>query len=301
MKTTKTIVLILLGLIIAFPMESMAKPRKTKDKILWSKAPHKRSGLYTHRNYFVSQGVSLNGSALYYFGDVDNEGVAFKGGFNKENMSYGGSLQFAYLLPAGNHCNMRFGLMGGTLHGNNKAKFDMLTPPRDDYRKFSSILIQPSVGVEYYPFSAAGLYLFGGVALSASIITEFEFYHYSNIAGRSDKPRQVVSGSTYGFLPMIQLGLGYSWAITPSWCISVELMLQEGVIDTQYMNLDAWPLAASQNSEGVALGKTFGTYTDRYGKEQIHWNDGWFQLGLTISYRWHTCEKCRILNYGLLK
>jgi hypothetical protein len=96
---------------------------------------------------------------------------------------------------------------------------------------------------------------------------------------------------------MVQLGIGYSWALTPAWTLSAEIMLQEGVIDTHYMNLDAWPLAASQNTAGVELGNSFGTYTDRYGKEHIHWNDGWFQVGISVADRWRTCEHCRILNY----
>jgi hypothetical protein len=298
MKSTKTLILLLLGMLIAFPPAAMAK-RKVRDRnrIVWTARPSKQTGLFTSKNYFVSHGVSINASAMYYFGDVDNEGVAFSGGFNKENMSYGGSLQFAYLLPAGNHCNMRFGLMGGTLNGNNKAKFDLLDPPRDDYRKFKSILIQPSVGVEYYPFSTIGLYLYGGISLSASIITNYEFYYMARHEGTSEKTREAVSGSTVGFLPMVQLGIGYSWALTPAWTLSAEIMLQEGVIDTHYMNLDAWPLAASQNTAGVELGNSFGTYTDRYGKEHIHWNDGWFQVGISVAYRWRTCEHCRILNY----
>ena len=289
-------------MLIAFPPAAMAK-RKVRDrnKLVWTARPNKHTGLFTSKSYFVSHGVSLNANGMYYFGDVDNEGVAFSGGFNKENMSYGGGLVFAYLLPVGNHCNMRFGLMGGTLNGNNKAKFDMLAQPRDDYRKFKSVLFQPSVGVEYYPFSTIGLYLYGGVAFTTSIITNYEFYYMARHEGSSQKTREAVSGSTVGFLPMIQLGIGYSWALTPAWTISAEIMIQEGVVDTHYINLDAWPLAASQNTAGVNLGGSFGTYIDRYGKEQIHWNDGWFQVGITVAYRWRTCEKCRYLNYGHIK
>ncbi len=301
MRVTKTFAILLLGLIIACPPAAMAKAKKVKDKIVWTKTPNKRTGLFSTRNYFVSHGVSLNLSALYYFGDVDNEGVAFTGGFNKENVSYGGGLQFAYLMPAGNHCNMRFALMGGTLNGNNKVKFDNLDPPRDDYRKFQSILIQPAFGVEYYPFSNAGFYLYGGVAVTASIITNYEFYYMARHEGSSEKTRELLKGSTFGILPMVQLGLGYSFRLAPSWTLSIEAMIQEGLIDTHYMNLDAFPLAASQNSAGVELGNSFGKWTDRYGKEHIHWNDGWFQLGLTISYRWRNCEKCRILNMGHAK
>lgn len=246
---------------------------------MWAQ-PNSKTGLYATKNHFVSQGLSVSVNALYYFGDVDNEGMAFSGGFNKDNLSYGGSLTVCYNLPAGRHCNMKFGLMGGTLSGNNKVKFDKLNPPRDDYRKFSSALVQPFVGVQYYPFYNAGLYLYGGVAVTASIITEFEFYYKSGGVRRS------VEGNTYGLLPMVQVGLGYSWRLTDSWSMSAEIMLQEGLVDRSYMNLDAWPLAASQNSAGVELGSSSGK-----------WNDGWFQVGLTVTYQWSNCATCRYMKY----
>ena len=169
-----------------------------------------------------------------------------------------------------------------------------LAEPRDDYRKFKSILVQPAVGVEYYPFNRAGFFLYGGIALTASIITEYEFYYYARVDGQ--KVRTPLRGSTYGLLPMVQLGLGWSWRLTDSWMLSIHAMVQEGLIDTHYMNLDAWPLAPSQNSDGVALGNSFGKWTDRYGDEHIHWNDGWFEFGISVSYRWSNCDHCRILN-----
>ena len=267
-----------------------------ESRVNWRKKINKSTGLYTTGNSFIKNGFSINVNAMYYFGDADNEGVAFNGGFNKENLSYGGSIIFGYLMPAGNHCNIRYTLMGGTLNGNNKVKFDNLNPPRDDYRQFKSVIIQPAVGVEYYPFSNAGLYLYGGVALTASIIREFEFYYYESTPSGKVRNPEPLTGKTFGFLPMIQLGLGYSWHLSPSWTLSAEFLIQEGFVDTHYMNLDAYPLDPSQNSEGIAMGGTFGTYIDRYGKERLRWNDGWFQLGITVAYRWGNCEECRILN-----
>lgn len=271
---------------------------RDRYRVVWTKNPNKRTGLFTTKNYFVSQGVGLSASAMYYFGDVDNEGVAFNGGFNTNNLSLGGGFCFFYNLPAGNHCNLRFSLMGGTLRGNNELKFSSLSIPRDDYRKFHAILIQPAFGVQYYPFSNAGFYIYAGVAVSASIIDNYEFYYYPH----ETKERTLLKGNTYGILPMAQLGLGYSWKLTPSWSLSAEIMIQEGVIDTHYMNLDAWPLAKSQNSDNVELGNSFGKWTDRYGKEHIHWNDGWFQVGITVTYHWRNCEHCRIIdNYQNIK
>lgn len=291
MNNRSQITLLLAIAFLVMPLVAMAQEYAPK-RVVWRSKPGSSTGLYTTHNYFVSHGVSLNASALYYFGDVDNEGVAFSGGFNKENLSYGGGLQFAYNLPAGNHCNIRFGLMGGMLRGNNKVKLDNLDLPRDDYRKFQSFFIQPAVGVQYYPFSQAGFYIYGGLAATFSIITNFEFWYYQQHV-RQPEP---LTGKTYGLLPMVQLAIGYSWRLSDSWTMSAELMVQEGLIDTQYMNLDAFPLDPSQNSKGVALGNSFGKWTDRYGKEHIHWNDGWFQLGITVSYHWRNCEHCRVLN-----
>ena len=265
-------------------------------RIVWTKHADSRTGLYTTKNFFVSQGVSIGAGAMYYFGDVDNEGVAFTGGFNKENLSYGGGLSFGYNIPAGNCCNLRIGLMGGTLRGNNKEKFDNLADPRDDYRKFQSFYIQPAFGVQYYPFTNAGFYIYGGVAVTASIITNYEFYAYRKQTGSAERVRTLLKGKTYGILPMAQIGIGYSWRLAPSWAMSAEIMIQEGLIDTHYMNLDAFPLAPAQSSDGKELGGSFGTWTDRYGKKHIHWNDGWFQVGITVTYQWRNCEHCRIIN-----
>lgn len=294
MKRYRYLLILLLSTLLVLPSSVFGEV--PGNRIVWSKKQNKRTGLYTMKNPFVRHGISLTIDAMYYFGDVDNEGVAFNGGFNENNLSYGGSFVFGYMMPVGNHCNIRYSLMGGTLSGNNKVKFDNLALPRDDYRKFQSVIIQPAVGVEYYPFSQAGFYLYGGIALTASIITNYEFYYYESTPGGRVRNPNPLTGETFGFLPMIQLGLGYTWRLGESWALGVEVSVQEGLVDTHYMNLDAYPLAPSQNSEGIAMGGSFGTYIDRYGNEQLRWNDGWFQVGLTVSYRWANCEECRILN-----
>jgi len=114
--------------------------------------------------------------------------------------------------------------------------------------------------------------------------------------GTSTKTREAVTGKTYGILPMIQLGLGYSWRLADSWTMSAEVMVNEGLVDTHYMNLDAWPLASSQNSVGVELGGSFGKWMDSDGNLHIRWNDGWFQVGISVTYHWSNCEHCRLIN-----
>ena len=294
MKVQKGI-LIALSLLILIPSSALA--RDVNRGVSWTTKQNSRTGLYTTRNYFVSHGVSIGVSALYYFGDVDNEGLAFNGGFNKENLSFGGLLAFTYNLPASNHCNIKFGAMAGTLNGNNKAMLDAMEEPRDDYRKFKSFFVQPAVGVQYYPFSQAGFYLYGGVAATVSFI-DFEFWYYQRHV-RQEKP---LTGKTYGILPMVQLGIGYSWQLAEGWIMSAEVMVQEGLVDTQYMNLDAFPLDKTQNDKGVALGSSRSTWIDKDGVEHKHWNDGWFQVGLTISYHWRSCERCKMHGvYGNIK
>jgi hypothetical protein len=292
MKKTVYIAFVSLCAMLLLAPEMAAKGSRERERIVWSKKPTGKSGLYTQHNFFISHGLTLNANALYYFGDVDNEGVAFNGGFNINNLSYGGSLVFGYMMPASTHCNIRYTIMGGTIHGNNEEKFKRLNPPREDFRRFRAVLVQPAVGIEIYPSVRAGFYLYAGVAVTASIVTNYEFFYYPHGSEKLDK----ITGSTFGILPMVQLGLGYSWRLNESWGLSVELMLQEGLVDQHYMNLDAYPMAANQNSKGVSMGGTGMTYTNRYGEKTMHWNDGWFQLGLTISYRWNTCETCRISN-----
>lgn len=284
---------------IILMMAPYIEAKQGHDNIVWTKRPGSRTGLYTTQNYFVSNGVSISAFGMYYFGDVDNEGLAFHGGFNLNNLSLGGGLNFCYQMPAGNHCNLRFSLLGGTIRGNNELKFNSLPEPRDDYRRFNAIVAQPAFGVQYYPFSNAGLYLYGGVAITASIITNYEFYYYKRVG--SQKERTLLQGKTYGILPMVQLGLGYSWRLSASWSLSLEFMVQEGLLDQHYLNLDAWPMASGQNSDGVELGGSGLTYIDRYGKETLHWNDGWFQLGLTLTYQWRNCETCRLNTYHRVK
>lgn len=287
--------------VLGFMMNSMSIEARTgRDRVIWAGKANSNTGLYTTQNYFVSQGVSFNGSAMYYFGDADNEGVAFNGGFNLKNMSLGGGLRISYNMPAGNCCNMRYALMGGTLRGNNKDMFDNLPTPRDDYRSFHSWFVQPSVGVEYYPFTRAGFYIYGGIALTISIIDQFQYYHHITVQNET----QYISleGHTYGILPMVQLGLGYSWRLSESVVLSLELMGQEGLVDAHYMNLDAYPMASGQNKYGIEMGSVGGKWVDANGKEHLHWNDGWFQLGLTLAYKWRECEYCRNTQvYGATK
>lgn len=266
-----------------------AQEEKSARRLIWTKNANRSTGLYTTRNYFVAPGVTVSGFANYYYGDVDAVGGPFSGGFNVRNLKGGGYL--AYQHPLSNHCNLRVGLLGGMLSGDNTYTLNALRPDstkRDDYKKFQSVVVQPFVGVQYYPFSQVGFYLYGGVGLAASIITGFDFIRYDT--------HEHLKGSTFGILPMAQLGLGYSWMLSTSWSIGVEVMVQQGLCDEYYFNLDAFPLAATQSSDGQAYGTGGTWYKGLDGKRHTKATDGWIQAGITITYQWRNCESCHIIN-----
>ena len=266
--------LVLFGLFVG-ALSGYAAPRRNT----WNKHASRRTGLYASQNQLVTQGISINISGLYYFGDAENTGFVFNGGLNPKNFAVGGALRAAYTYPMGSYCNLRPSLSLGVLDGNNEAKFKSLG--RNDFRSFHSWFILPSVGVEVYPFKWAGFYLYGGLGLSITIIDKFKF---QNILVNDEY--KTIQGSTYSFLPMFQVGLGYNWNLPESWAIGIELMGNMGFIDLPYANLDAYPMAASQNKEGVAIGSTSINYKSADGVNRIHWTDGWFQFGITASYRW---------------
>ena len=280
------LILVLCGLCIS---SSALAEDGQESRIVWTKRPNRGTGLYTTRNYFVAPGVSLNGSAFYYYGDVDNTGVPFSGGFNVRNLKGGATLSYQH--PISHHCNLRVGLLGGMLSGDNTRTLNAHLPDsakRDDFKKFQSIVIQPFAGVQYYPFSRVGFYLYGGLGLTASIITSYDFIHSGT--------HEHLKGSTFGIVPVVQAGLGYSWMLSTSWSISAEIMVQQGLCDEYYFNLDAYPLAASQSSNGQVYGTGGSSYKGADGKIHHKWADGWIQAGITITYQWRNCETCQIIN-----
>ena len=281
------IVLIVCGL-SALVSTASAQEEKAARRLIWTKNANRGTGLYTTRNYFVAPGVTISGFANYYYGDVDNVGGPFSGGFNVRNLKGGGYL--AYQHPLSNHCNLRVGLLGGMLSGDNTNTLNALRPDstkRDDYKKFQSVVIQPFAGVQYYPFSQIGFYLYAGVGFSASIIN-YDFIHYDT--------REHLKGNTFGILPMAQLGLGYSWMLSTSWSIGVEVMMQQGLCDEYYFNLDAYPLAATQSSNGQAYGTGGSSYKGVDGQRHVKSTDGWIQAGITVTYQWRNCESCHLIN-----
>lgn len=263
-----TLSLLTFGFVMLFVWTgSAANPARRFDKdVVWTKNANKHTGLYTQQNSAIANGITLSFNVMYYYGDVDEPGVAFKGGFQPKNLSFGGSFAFAYTTPAGKHSNWRFGLALGQQKGDNRERYE------EQQRLFHSFFGELSAGIEWYPFERAGFYLYAGVAIAYSHIN----YQY-----------QKTAGVTNSFLPMIPLEIGYDFKIGKSFGIKLSVSGHQGLCDTPYLNLDGYPMVASQNKDGINFGRGGGN----------KWADGYFQIGVSFTYRWHNCEACRLYKW----
>lgn len=246
--------------------------RKTQARHSWRQKPSLREGLYSTHNSSVAQGLTLTANALYYYGDVDMLGVAFKHGFQKQNVSLGGSLVFSYLHPLANSANWRFSLSGGYLHGNDSARYEVMADPitgQEINRSIGKGLFRSgfgefSAGIEWYPFPKAGFYIYGGLGLNLSVIN----YDFS----KSGKGK----GQQVNLLPMLPLEIGYNINLTHGFFITVMASVHQGLLDVPHSNLDGYPIVKSS---------------------RFQWGDGYFLLGLSFSYRWQKCEPCRLYKW----
>lgn len=229
-------------------------------------------GRYSTRNASVAQGVTITGSLLYYYGDVDMLGVAFKDGFQPQNLSVGGSMDFSYHHPFTNSSNWRYSLLGGYLHGNDSARYDMAidkntgleTLQKTGKGYFNSGFVEFTAGIEWFPFTKAGFYVYAGLGLNLSIIN----YDFTRV----NKGK----GQTFGILPMIPLEIGYNINLTHGFFMTVMASVHQGLLDVPYCSLDAWPIVKSS---------------------RFQWGDGYFRLGVSFSYRWQKCEPCRLYKW----
>jgi len=236
-----------------------------KGSLVWSR--HKDAhGRYTGTYLYVAKGFNVTFGANYYYGDIDNTGIVFNGGFQKQN--FRGGLTLAYQHPLSAHFNLRSSMAVGFLHGDNSPFGDA------DWKRFQSVYIEPSVGVDYYPVHWLGFYIFAAVGVNLSVI-DYEFANPGNDPVKAD---------VFRTLPMVPFGFG--WAIplgrSSGVMLHVELSAHQGVIDSPTLNLDAYPQTKEQN--GVRdYGRSINPET---GKRTNRWADGYFQAALTLSYRW---------------
>lgn len=271
MKNTYTLLLfalLLFGSIgslqaeVSYNHEQSTRPATRRKKI------NPNNGLYQRQHPSVGRGVALSFDVLYYYGDVDMLDQAFVHGWQQQNLTLGGSLKFNYLHQIANTCNLRFSLSGGWLQGNDSARTELNTttgleePIGKGY--FKDIFGEFSVGVEWYPFHKADLYIYAGLGFSANVID----YNFARYGYEPDRKVTVV--------PMLPIEIGYNFNLTHGFFLTISASVHQALMDTPNVNLDAWPVKKSS---------------------RFQWGDGYFTLGLSFSYRWQRCEPCRLSNW----
>jgi len=233
------------------------------NKPRWAKKPNAQTGLYSVKNRNIANGVCLGVNMMYYYGDVDQLDQAFVHGFQPQNLSFGGSLYFAYSQPMGRFFNWRFSLSGGYLHGNDSTRYTV-TKAGDKVPagkgKFMNYFGEAAAGLEYYPFPRAGFYIYLGLGVNIGYIN-YDFY-------KTDIP----AGNTVSVLPILPFEIGYNFYLGSSCFLGLSLGVHQGLVDMANSNLDAWPVKSTS---------------------VFQWGDGYFQFGISFSYRWHNCEQCR--------
>ena len=244
-------------------MTLWAKGGLCGNRIVWDSHTD-RIGRYSGQYLYVSRGLSVTVGANYYYGDIDGVGMAFKGGFRREN--FRGALTVSYQHPLWRYMNLRTSVSIGSLHGKTSQSYA---------KEFRSVYWEPSVCVEYYPFApysewGLGLYVFAGVSAAASVI-EYDF--------------DGVKGPAVRVLPMVPYGIGWAFPIGryTGLMVHVEVSGHQGLMDTPHLNLDAYPMTKDQNSAGRDFGKSINAET---GKPTNEAGDGYFQVGVSLSYRW---------------
>ena len=233
------------------------------NKPRWAKKPNRTTGLYSIKNRAVANGLCVGVNMMYYYGDIDQLDQAFLHGFQPQNLSVGGSLQFAYTQPMGRFFNWRFSLNGGYLHGNDSTRMKELpdgTKVQAGKGKFQNIFGELDAGLEFYPLPRAGFYIYAGLGLSIGYIN----YDFSRV--------KIPAGNTVCVVPMLPVEIGYNFYLGGSCFLGISLGVHQALVDMANANLDAWPVKSTS---------------------VFQWGDGYFQFGISFSYRWHNCEVCR--------
>ncbi len=267
--------LVLLGLWIVLwlstPVASYGRTHySSRGSLVWTRHTD-HYGRYTGRYLYVAKGFNVSLGANYYYGDIDYSGRAFKEGFQPKNLL--GGLTLTYQHPIGPYFNLRSSVGVGALRGAADSIH------KGQPMSFKSIYLEPSVCVDYYPFAQfleywLGLYVFVGFGANVSVIN----YDFGN------PPGPHVTGNVVRCLPVVPFGLGWAFPLgrASGLMLHVEASMHQGVMDTPVMNLDAYPQTKSQNGvRDYGLSRHADT-----GKKTNEWYDGYFQVGLTLSYRW---------------
>ncbi len=224
--------------------------------LVWTKKANKRTGLYVSKVNTIADNLSLHLDGLYYYGDMEAAGISLAAP-NLGNLGFGATINYHQGVTP--YIKMRYSVGAGFLQGDNQHYSAYVATPR----AFQSAFGRAAFGVEYYPIRHKGLYLYLGLALQYSYIS----YDIHSI-----------EGNEHSVLPMIPFEIGYNFEVGKSWHIGVHAGIAQGLLDMPNSNLDAWP-----------------SETGGFGTSKVNrFADGYFQLGISLTYSWHECESCRL-------
>ncbi len=211
-----------------------------------------KQSVFRSRDGFNSEQFSFGVNALYYFGDAEVGRVDGKlpivSDFSVNNIN--ASAFFAYHKPFNEFVGLRCAAALGLLRGDNTSAIKKYT---GSSRKFTSVFLQPAVGVQIYPIEHYGLYFYAGVGVALSHFIRHQF------TGVSDEERP-----SFSVLPMGQASIGYAINLTPGWRMDLHGSFEMGFCDVKNVNLDGWPVRTSFFNS---------------------WPDGWFSVGVTFYFR----------------
>ncbi|MBR1877511.1 MAG: hypothetical protein IJ814_00745 [Paludibacteraceae bacterium] len=211
-----------------------------------------KQSVFRSRDGFNSEQFSFGVNALYYYGDAEvpraKGQLPVVSDFSIYNIN--ASAFFAYHRPFNEYVGLRCAASLGLLRGDNTSAIKKYS---GSSRKFTSVFLQPAVGVQIYPIENYGLYFYAGVGLAVSHFIRHQF------TGVTDEERP-----SFSFLPMGQASIGYAINLTSAWRMDLHGTFEMGFCDIKNVNLDGWPVRASSFNS---------------------WPDGWFALGVTFYFR----------------
>ena len=128
--------------------------------------PKRSTGSTRTAQGVLQQGLSFGVNAIYYFGDVDIGKLPVVNGMSINEMS--GSGYVAYHMPFSKNFGMRYTGTIGLLKADNTEAWKNDPVHTGEFRKFTSVFLQPAVGVEAYPIQEYVLYFYLGISATAS-------------------------------------------------------------------------------------------------------------------------------------
>lgn len=263
MRNLRFIVIVLVLIGMSVPAMLLGANPQRRYRIVGADRPNS-SGLYGRKGWATGENVSLQLNGLYYYGDAGMRRGTEKTPFLEENIGVSGAV--SYSRPFAAHFRWRVSLSIGMLTGDDSRLYP------DNHRKFNSIFVEPAIGVQYYPFTKAGFYLFAGISLPNSFVK----YDYLGVQGR-----------IYGIVPMIPLELGYDIPLGSNWALSINVAVHQALLDVPICNLDGYPQKGSLNDANLSFGLS----------DQNKFADGYFQVGISVLYSFGLCEPCRVYKW----